>query len=245
MYHKLYQKLLNIIRQAWYSRVDTDTASFPAGSLESNGKESKFVRMSVYGICSNPPKNSHILVLNAQGRESNKFGFVNDFINRKKSLKEGEAALVNTKTGTFILMKEDGSVSVDSLTNFKINSDLEVTGDVNVAGDINVVGSVNVDTDLDVTGSATIGVDATIGGISFLQHFHLGNLGFNTGAALGSGGSSPPSSPPTMSGNDLDMNGNDVINIGSNGITADTHIHEQANDSNGDTEADTEPPKNP
>ena len=47
--------------------------------------------------------------------------------------------------------------------------------------------------------------------------------------------------PQTTIAGNVTINGN-LVN---NGITFGTHVHEQANDSNGDTEADTDGPKDP
>ena len=104
---------MNFIKQAWYSLVSKDDSVYPKGKATVGGKTSNFTRLSVYGVDSNPPVNSHILLFNSRGQESNQFGLVNDFENRKKDLKEGEVAVHNTKTGAFVYFKEDGSVAVE------------------------------------------------------------------------------------------------------------------------------------
>ena len=127
-------KIFNIIKQAFYKEADVDDSDFPKGIAVFAGKTSRFIRMSVYGICSNPTSGSHIILLNAQGRESSRFGFINDFLDRKKDLKEGEVALFNSKTGTYIYLKEDGSIEVNS--DFNITGDLIVDGDIDATGDV-------------------------------------------------------------------------------------------------------------
>ncbi len=82
--------------------------------VEYNGKTVYATRVSPYGICSNPPADSFALVINSSGTESIKFGIPIDFINRMKDLIEGEAALFNSKTGTYILMKSDGTITTNA-----------------------------------------------------------------------------------------------------------------------------------
>lgn len=157
--------ILNIIKQAIFRGEDLDdTKVFQQGRFRSNGKTSKFIMMSTYGICSMPPKGGHILMFNSQGRESSRFGFVNDFVRRMRGMKEFEVALLNTKTGKYIYLKNDGSVEV--------NSDLNITGDLTVVGAISATGDV-------VAGSGD-----TIP-ISLKDHIH-------TGVEPGAGDSGPP-----------------------------------------------------
>jgi len=121
--------------------------------------------MSVYGICANPPQDSHILLLSGPGGESDKYGICNDFLARKKNLKEGEAALYNTLTGSWVLMKEDGTI--------------DMKGHVNIEGTLHVTESITSEDE--VTGGA---VPVTLTG-----HTHLYNPGpgspTQTGAGVG------------------------------------------------------------
>jgi len=215
-------KFLNLIKQAYISLVGDDDRPYPRGESTASGKISKFVRMSVYGVCSNPPKNSHVLMFNSQGRESNKFGFINDFVNRKKDLLEGEAALVNTMTGAFVLMKADGSVHISGLDKLDVDSDLNVDGDINVTGDVNIDGNANVEGDVtavgDVTAEGDIVADSAGTAISLLDHFHQGNLGYPTDKPIMAGGGTTPSTKPTTNSN------GDII-TGVEATSLDNHTH--------------------
>lgn len=106
------RKFYNIIKQGYVSLVNDDSLAYPSAQYTQNKKAGKFTRLSVYGICSNPPKDSHILLFSSQGQESVKFGIINDFINRKKNLKEGECGLLNTKTGTIVFLSEDSKIAI-------------------------------------------------------------------------------------------------------------------------------------
>lgn len=112
MLQQIKTALKNYIKQSFLSLIFDDSQLYPQGQYTNNDISGKFTRMSVYGICSSPPKGAHILLINAQGQESVKFGFVNDFINRKKNLKEGEVALYNSETKSIVWLKEDESILI-------------------------------------------------------------------------------------------------------------------------------------
>ena len=103
---------MNFIKQGWHSRISEDDTIYPKGEATVGDKANKYTRLSVYGIDSNPPLDSHILLFDSRGQESNQFGLVNDFENRKKDLKEGEVAVHNTKTGAYMHLKEDGNMEL-------------------------------------------------------------------------------------------------------------------------------------
>ncbi|MCP4552350.1 MAG: hypothetical protein GY834_09980, partial [Bacteroidetes bacterium] len=111
---KLLTKLSNIIRQGIITLVTDDSETYPHMQVEYNGKTVYVTRISPYGVCSNPPVDSFALVMNSSGTESIKFGIPIDFINRMKNLIEGEAALFNSKTDTYILMKSDGTITTNA-----------------------------------------------------------------------------------------------------------------------------------
>lgn len=138
-------EFFNIIKQAYYSLVSKDTDPYPLGQCTEGGIPSTFIRMSIYGIYSNPPKDSHILLFNSQGQESVKFGFINDFFRRKKGLKEGEWVAMNTLTGSYVFFKEDGSIELFSDTGINITGDLSVDGNIVSTGKITADGDIVAD----------------------------------------------------------------------------------------------------
>lgn len=170
-------KILNIIKQAFYSLVDEDSSSYPVGQATVNQKATRFIRLSTYGVCANPPEGSHILLLNSQGQESVKFGIINDFLNRKKGLKAAEVALYNVSTEDEVYLRENGTILITSET-VTIDGDLEITGDLNVTGNINAA-------NIDATGDISADGDVTAGTVSLKSHIH-------SGVEPGSGNSGAP-----------------------------------------------------
>jgi hypothetical protein len=214
MLQKINQKFLNIIKQAYYSLVDSDISAYPVGQAVTSQKPMKFTRLSVYGVCSNPPKDSHIVMFNSQGQESVKFGILNDFLNRKKGLKEGEVAIINTKTQTTFFLNENGEIDIVNAA--KVNV---IEGEVNVInGDTNITnGNINV-----------INGDVIADGISLKNHKHLGNLGYDTSIPVLTPTPIPGTPPSSNSSGDI---------IDGSGTNLSSHFHIQGNDSNGDIEA--------
>jgi phage gp45-like len=214
MLEELKAKIRNMIKQGVISLLFDDSEPYPIAQVTVNGKPSKYTRLSPYGLVSNPPLGSQVLLFSSQGQEANKFGIANGTINRRKGLGEGVCGLYNEKTGALVLMKEDGSVSVSGLTQLDVDSDLNVSGNITATGNISAEGDVIADS----AGSP----------ISLKDHQHLGNLSYNTGPALTTGGGvSPPSTPPTFdqSDNTIDMKNQDIKNVLGISTTVGAHTH--------------------
>lgn len=122
MLNKIKEKLRQIIRQAVISLLTDDTEAYPLAQVTSNGKATDIIRLSTYGVFGMPPLDSHVLLLSSQGQEAVKFGIINDFLRRKKGLKSGECGLMNTVTGTYIFLRADGKI--------EINTDIVVAGEI-------------------------------------------------------------------------------------------------------------------
>ncbi len=103
---------LSLIKQAIVTKVTTDDKNYPVGECRHNEVTTNFVPLSVYGINSSAPIDSHLLIFSSQGQEGLKFGIPNDFIKRKKNLKEGEVAIFNSKTKDFIFLKEKSIITI-------------------------------------------------------------------------------------------------------------------------------------
>jgi len=131
---------MNLIKQAWKKIVGMDDKTYPQETFQTSSDFGKYIRSGIYGICSVSPLNSHVLLLKT-ARGVN-FGIENDYINRLKTLKEGEVALYNTKTSSTILLKEDGSIEIITDSGLKINADVEIVGDVTIDGEVTTTGQV-------------------------------------------------------------------------------------------------------
>ena len=137
------EALKNIIRQAVISVVSDDSEAYPKAQATANGKATDITRLSVYGLCSNPPLDSHVLMISSQAQEAVKFGVINDFLRRKKNLKEGEVALFNCITGAFVYLKADGSIEVESTLKVSVTApETEINGNLIVNGDITATGDI-------------------------------------------------------------------------------------------------------
>ena len=82
-------KIINMIKQAYISSVNDDSSKFPTTEVSYNLKKSQAIRFSLYGLCTNTPKNSNVLLLSVDGQESLKYALSDDMQNRYKNLKEG------------------------------------------------------------------------------------------------------------------------------------------------------------
>lgn len=123
------RRILQMIKQAVITLVTSDTSAYPQGQAKYNGKTTEYNRLSPYGLDSNPPSGVSVILLSSQGQEAVKFGIASDFLGRKKGLKEGEVALYNTLTKSFVFLKENGDVEINT-PNLIVEGNLEVTGDM-------------------------------------------------------------------------------------------------------------------
>lgn len=112
-------KILNMIKQGWVSLITDDSNPYPQAQATVNKRPTKFIRLSTYGVFGNPPKDSHVVLFSSQGNESNKFGIINDFLRRKK-VKEGECGLLNTLTGKYLYLKENGNLEIFESGDFAV-----------------------------------------------------------------------------------------------------------------------------
>ena len=122
-------RIFNAIKQAFINLVDEDTSAYPRGQAGYSSKATNFVRLSPYGLDSNPPEGAFCLLISSQGKESGKFGISSDFLRRFKELKEGEVAVYNTLTESFVLLKEDGNIAIEAKGGL-----VEISGEVVVSG---------------------------------------------------------------------------------------------------------------
>ena len=127
-------KAWTIIKQAVVSLVTDDSTSYPQGQATYNGKTTAHTRLSPYGLVSNPPKDSWVLLLSSMAQSAVKFGIASDMLRRIKGLKEGECGLYNTLTQSFILLFENGDCSADIKGNVLVNATGNLTATID--GDI-------------------------------------------------------------------------------------------------------------
>lgn len=172
-----------MIKQAVTSQASDDSSAYPNIKISYNGKVSTATRMSPYGLCANPPQGSMSLVFNVQGQESNKFCISDDMLGRLKDLKEGESALFNSLTGSFVKMAESGAIEAQG-------TDISLTGtgtitllapNIVFAGSITGAsgGALNIASDIDVDGD--ISPTGTVDGVDISTHTHSDPQGGNTG----------------------------------------------------------------
>ena len=120
-------KVLSTIKQAVITLVTSDSSQYPRGQAKYNDKVTNYTRLSPYGLVSNPPKGSWVLLLSSMAQSAVKFGIASDMLGRIKGLKEGECGLYNTKTTSYVLLKANGDVDV-SADVINLNGDVVITG---------------------------------------------------------------------------------------------------------------------
>lgn len=171
-------KVLSMIKQAVITLVTSDASSYPQGQAKHNGKTTDYTRLSPYGLVSNPPKGSWVLLLSSMAQSAVKFGIASDMLGRIKGLKEGECGLYNTKTTSFALLKENGDIEADAKGDLigSATGSADITAGIEInltAPTINLNGDVNVSGDLTAVGTVE-GSELTDGSVPYSTHVHGG-----------------------------------------------------------------------
>jgi len=163
--------------------------TYPKSQLNFMGQTAEVRSLNPYGFYSASPINSEWTIFSVRGNSDDKWGIGNVFKGRYdkvaniSGLKEGESLMLNVKTGSYILLKEDGTIEIDSQKEINVTSkakvtvvapDLEITGDVKITGALEVIG------DVDTTGTLK---NNTV---------NVGSSHIHSGVTTGAGVSGPP-----------------------------------------------------
>lgn len=163
------------IRQGHITAVQVDSVRFPQTIATYKGKETEVVRLSPYGLCSNPPVNSLGLLFKVEGMNGVHYGIFDNVTGRFKNLESGEVQIGNYTTGASIKFSANGDVTIDTdggntIIN-TVNYTLNHSGSATINGDVTVNGVVTA-TDFDSTGA----------GVTFNDHTHTESGGGTTSA---------------------------------------------------------------
>lgn len=180
------QKLKSLIKMARMVSSD-DTGNYRFGQFFYQGQTSKGQIFTPYGFYHNPPDNSLAIIFAQNGQDSNRIAMVSDPNNRKKNLAKGEAGIENAVTGSFVLMKEDGSIEVEAAGDVTITAaqNVTITADnvsFNLTGTSTfTIGGTSIT--IDSSGITVTGGDIVADGKSLKTHVHSGvtSGGSNTG----------------------------------------------------------------
>lgn len=151
----------------------SDAESIPTLQLTYLGKVANAALLLPYGVTSRPPKDTLCLVINIGGQEENRIAIPLGTAKRKKGLKDGETVLENQVTGSFLYMREDGTLEVNIPENLQTTVKAIA---INAAGAVSVVatGNATIETpklivtspETETSGSAKIGTGFGCNGAS-------------------------------------------------------------------------------
>ena len=186
---KVFRKITNMIKQAYISTVGNDKGKYPVTEITYNGKVTSAVRFSPYGLCSNPPLKSNCIVFTVNSQESLKYALTDDMENRFNYLKEGEVAIFNYITKSFMHLKENGDIYIFSANdkeeyisaNHKVtikgNATIDIDGSLTATttGNTNITApTVAITGNVTVSGTIVSQGNVTGAGVSLNSHTHGG-----------------------------------------------------------------------
>ena len=130
---KIINRLKNSVSQALLAAVK-DSEGLQVVKVEGYADEiaDGIERIQNYGLTSNPPKGSEAIVVNIGTNSDHGVVIAMDSATyRKKNLKPGEVAVYD-KNGSYILLKEDGTIEINPSKDYTIISDKIMLGGSNL-----------------------------------------------------------------------------------------------------------------
>lgn len=129
MLNRIITKIKGMVGKAILAAVD-DTTKMQLVKIEGQAGvvQDRVERVQNYGFTSNVPPGGEAVVVNVAGSKDHPVCIALDHTgHRKKDLKPGEVAVYD-KNGSYILLKEDGSVEISSADKYVLSSDSIMLG---------------------------------------------------------------------------------------------------------------------
>lgn len=128
MYKKIYNKIKNLIKFGYVSLETTDSGDYPVAQVTYFGKTLPVEIITPYGLYVNLPENTKVVLWNINANEENQVAIGFSQQDRFKNLESGEVLVGNPKTGSYIKLKANGSIEIES----KDKIDITVNGEVDI-----------------------------------------------------------------------------------------------------------------
>jgi len=116
----------NQIKTAVKTRIVDDDATIQKMQIQLFDAVKTISKFGMYGLYSNAPKGSFVIVVQSNGQEEVLFGAEDDVNNRPRGLKEGEVMVFNTLTQNYLYMDAEGNTKVYVKKDFNLTADGEV-----------------------------------------------------------------------------------------------------------------------
>lgn len=186
----LFSKIKHIVKWAKVTKSTDDAGNKPGAIVSYLGQENTATCMlSPYGLFSNVPVDTNVLLFAAYGVEGNRVAISCPLDERIKDLEEGEVAIGNLLAKSFIKLDKEGNIEIVSTKDVTITNAGKLT--INNSGDIDI----DVNGDINITNANNVNIDASqtnlgVGGQPIARQGDAVQV--NTGTGLGtitSGGS--------------------------------------------------------
>lgn len=118
---QVYNKILNMVRKAYISLTNDDSADYSTIQVTYQGKQNNAQPIYPYGLNANAPEQT-LIMLYRIGSEENLFGIPYACKERFRNLKKGEVTIGSPKTGSYIKFLENGDIEMYTTSNININN---------------------------------------------------------------------------------------------------------------------------
>lgn len=161
-----------MIKRAVLTRPADDSKNYSVAQIQYFNKTANCEMITPYGLFTNAPIDSHMIVFNFNGLEENKGGIAYLHANRYKNLKPGEVQVGNPFHGNYVKFDNDGNVLINSNKNVNVTTGENIT----LSATINATFAAQNEMKLKSGGLTTFKSDSS--GLTFLPEVpNIGNLG--------------------------------------------------------------------
>ena len=134
--NSLLTKIKSLIKRGYVSRASANDSFYQIMQVSYLGKAGDAEYISPYGLYSNCPTKTPVVIWNLQGYENNRAAMPFSENDRFKNLAVGEVKVGSPVTESYVYFKSDGKIEIES----KGDLDINITGDVNLtaSGNVNI-----------------------------------------------------------------------------------------------------------
>ncbi len=120
----------NIVKRAALTRPADDSKDYSIAQVQYFDKVVECEMVSPYGLFSNAPLNSHMLIFNVNALEENRAGIAYLHAERFKNLQPGEVQIGNPSALNYVKFDEDGNIEANAPGNITWTASGSFTGTI-------------------------------------------------------------------------------------------------------------------
>lgn len=155
-------KIRSLIKKAVITGPADNNQQYPVQQVSFKRKTANCEMIFPYGVYSNPASNSSgVVMFSIDGNDSNRAG-IPYTPDRPIDLEQDEVSFYHPKTKTFVKMRNNGDIEIDTDVESKGGNIIVNTVDANIVASGNVSAEIGGDATVEVAGNSNLTVDGNV-----------------------------------------------------------------------------------